>query len=260
MDAVKWVSGSLRLMKDRPTRFVFLNDVHVPDSIELAPVFEFIGDFKPDHIILGGDILDMASFSHWERDRPRRAREMPYPADEYGLCRDRFFMPLRKAAPKAIITLMMGNHEARAEHSIDAFPEGRGFWEVERNVTGVDQFTKQYDTVALGKLWFAHGDILTCNSKVAAQRILDLYRRSIRIGHFHCLSETGYTSPVDIDDRHSARVCGTLQNFQPNFMRHRPHSWQHAFTHGIVEPNGKFWDWTSRINGGVFYAEGRRYK
>lgn len=258
---VKWVSGPLAIRKDRVTRFVFLNDVHVPDSIELAPIFEFIHDFKPDHVVLGGDILDMASFSHWERDKPRRAREMPYPAEEYALCRDRFFTPLRRAAPKATTTLIMGNHEARAEHSIDAFPEGKGFWEVERNVgDGVDQFAKQYDTVALGKLWFSHGDILQGSSKTAADRMLNMYRRSMRSGHWHCLSEASYTSPVDQADRHTARVCGTLQKFQPGFMRHRPHAWIHAITHGVVEPSGRFWDMTTRINDGVFYAEGRKYK
>lgn len=259
-DEPVWQRGPLHLRKDRATRFVFLSDVHVPDNIPLDAVFSFMEDFTPDHTILGGDILDMKSFSHWERETPRKARKMPSPRGEYDVANERFFSPLRAACPRSRRTYLLGNHEQWSEKTIDHQPEGEGYWEIWRNVKHVDAWVENKSHTSLGKLTFLHGDIIGGSSKTCADRMLNLYRRSVRFGHFHSLNEASYTSPVDIADRHTARCCGTLQRFQPGYMKHRPHAWIHAFTYGFVEPTGTFWDTTVRINNGVFYAEGRRYR
>lgn len=238
-----------------------LNDVHVPDNIPLGGVFSFIDDFAPDHVILAGDILDMSAFSHWLEESPGKRAKMPDPRGMYEDACKGFFTPLGAALPAASrVTWILGNHEAWALRAIDADPKGRGYWEPWENIDGIDNWVEQHGMVNLGKLHFCHGDILQGSSKTAADRMLNLYRRSVRFGHFHNLAEASYTSPVDLEDRHTARCCGTLQKFQPGYMRHRPCAWIHAFTYGYVEPSGKFWDHTVRITDGVFYAEGRRYK
>jgi predicted phosphodiesterase len=258
-DKAKLVT-SLPLVRGRATRFVLLNDVHVPDNIPLDGVMAFVESFKPDHVILNGDILDLACFSAWERGTPRRARQMPYPADEYGIANERFFAPLRRASGKAAITYHLGNHEHRAERAIDAYPEGQGYWEVHRNVQGVDQYVENRRVFSLGKLWLTHGDLIDAgNSQTAARRLLNQFRRSMRVGHWHTLEEVSHTSPIDIADRHTVRVCGTLQKFDPDYMKHRPHAWIYGFTYGFVEPGGTFWDSTVRINNGRFYAEGKAW-
>ena len=63
-------------------KFVFLTDIHwgyerdgsrhkVPlhDERAVSIAMQFIADFKPDHVILGGDILDCGSVSHHRRGR-----------------------------------------------------------------------------------------------------------------------------------------------------------------------------------------------
>src|SRR5579863_5793922 len=81
--AVKWVSGeALPLTKD-VTKFVLLNDVHVPHNIELDSVFTFFDDFKPDYAILNGDIVNNDPFSHWDKSSPLRFKNMPQPKAYY---------------------------------------------------------------------------------------------------------------------------------------------------------------------------------
>ena len=52
-------------------KLVLLADTHIPYHIRLEPVFEFIKDFKPDKIILVGDMHDWTAVSHWIADQSR---------------------------------------------------------------------------------------------------------------------------------------------------------------------------------------------
>lgn len=254
-----WKSGPLPLQKGE-TRFVMLNDIHVPDNIPLGPLFQFIEDFKPHHTLLVGDILEMGWASHWERQTLRGRLSLSRPHEEYGLANDRFFDPLHKATGSSEITFFEGNHEVWARKVIDENPDGEGFLEVWNNVNHVDRWVPNKSMASLGKLAFLHGDILGGNSKTCADRMLNLYRRSVRFGHFHSYNEASYTSPVDIKDRHTSRCGGTLKKFDEGFMKHRPHAWIHGFSYGWVYPNGTFDDYFVRINNGMFRAEGKRYR
>ena len=256
--APRFVSGSLPLVKGRETRFVQLTDTHAPYSIPLGPVFEFIEDYKPDYVLLTGDNSDMSCFSHWEKRKRGTAQLLQDPKDYYGSVNGCFYEPLRRAAPKSKIVHFIGNHEAWAYQAIDDMPEGRGYWEPENNIRGVDLWVRQFRLANLGKLHFLHGEHAV--GKYHAHGMLQLYRRSLRYGHRHDGQEAFYTSPVDVEDRHSARCCGTLQHFNPNFMQNRPHNWVHGFNAGIVAPDGMFWDQLTKIIRGRFYAESRWYK
>jgi len=52
-------------------KLIALFDVHIPYNINLDPVFEFIGDFKPNIVVLGGDAHDFTSLSSWVSDQSR---------------------------------------------------------------------------------------------------------------------------------------------------------------------------------------------
>jgi len=256
----QWVDGALPLVKGRPTRWVMLNDVHVPHNVPLDPVLEFIKDYRPDYGLLVGDIINNDPFDHWARESARRAREMPEPLAYYADCNTTFYKPLRKAVgPNCRVVHWIGNHELWSTRAIDAMPEGFGYWEVENNIVEVDWWVANLGVANLGKLHFLHGDVLR-GGKYHANSIMQLYRRNVRYGHFHDIQEASYNSPVDVLDRHTVRCCGTLQKFEPHFMKGRPHNWQHAFTYGVTYPDGLFWDTTAKVVDGRFHAEGRLYR
>jgi predicted phosphodiesterase len=255
-----FLTGPLELVEGKEfTSFIMLNDVHVPHNIDLTNVFEFMGDYKPDYVLLVGDIINNDPFSHWERARRGTAKTMPKPKAYFEQCQKEFFDPLRKFAGKnANIGYWLGNHEMWSQKAIDDMPEGEGYWEVENNITGIDFWVGSKGIASLGKLHFIHGD--NFSGRGHANKILNVYRRNMRYGHFHNIEESTHNDPIDMADRHTARCCGTLEKFNPGFMTNRPHSWMHAFTYGIVENStGIFWDHTAQIINNKFMANGRIY-
>jgi len=47
-------------------RHIGLFDLHIPHHIKLDGVYKFIENYKPTHLILGGDYLDCQYASHWQ--------------------------------------------------------------------------------------------------------------------------------------------------------------------------------------------------
>jgi hypothetical protein len=255
---VSWVSGKLPLNKSI-TKFVCLNDVHVPHNIDLTNIFTFIKEFKPDYIILNGDIVNNDPFSHWDKASPLRFKTMPQPKEYYEMCNKVFYKPLRDAAGKTCtIVHGIGNHEFWSNKAIAEMPEGKGYWEVENNIKYVDYWYASKDMVNLGKLFFLHGDIIN-GGRNHAEKMLNYFRRNVRYGHVHDIQERSYNNPIDITERHTARSCGTLQKFNPSFMGNRPHDWMHAFTYGYVREDGTFHDHTAVIVNNQFMANGKLY-
>src|SRR5579863_767736 len=56
---------SQQMSKPTLQRHLALFDVHVPKNINFKPILEFIKDYKPTHLIIGGDFLNLEWASHW---------------------------------------------------------------------------------------------------------------------------------------------------------------------------------------------------
>lgn len=257
---VKFVEGALPLRKDRETKFVMLNDVHFPLNVPLKNVFQFIKDFKPDYMLLDGDIIDCTPFSHWERSVPKAFKDLPDPKEYYYNCNQNFYKPLREAAGGAKMVHWIGNHEFWAQKAVMQFPEGQGYWEIWNNIDPqyVDMWVPSKKLANLGKLHFLHGDF-PASKDSHAKKFLHMFLRNIRYGHWHDIQEASYCSPIDQKERWTARSGGCLQKTNPNFMHNSPHNWINAFTYGVVSPRGLFWDTTVKIIEGKFWAEGKMY-
>src|SRR3990167_10063938 len=91
-----WLTGDIPLVKGNITKFVMLNDIHVPHNIDLTNIFHFIQDFKPDYVLLVGDIVNNDPFDHWKKAKPGTFKGMPQPKSYYELCNKEFYRPLRK--------------------------------------------------------------------------------------------------------------------------------------------------------------------
>jgi predicted phosphodiesterase len=93
-------------------RNVILSDIHIPfhDDEALSLAIAEAESYRPDGIILNGDIVDFFAVSRWDRD-PRQVnlkREIEQACEFLSYLRGRF--------PKAQIVWKQGNHEERWEH------------------------------------------------------------------------------------------------------------------------------------------------
>ena len=257
---VKWVTGSIPLKEDGVTRYVQMNDVHVPHNISVLGIQEFISDFKPDYLLYVGDIVNNDPFDHWAKEKPGKAKKLPAPRPYFEKCNELFYRPMHEASgPECKKIHWVGNHEYWSNKAIEYIPEGEGYWEVWNNLDHVDYWVPFKQIANLGKLYFVHGDIIK-GGKHHSTQMLQYFNRNIRYGHYHDIQEFSQSSPIDIDDRHTARSCGCLEKYNPGFMENRPHNWQNAFTFGYVRPDGTFHDTTVIIVNDKFIANGKEYK
>ena len=91
-----------------------LSDIHFPyyDKVALTVAVKNLIEFKPDCIVLNGDIIDCYQLSNFQRD-PRQ-RSFKY---EIDMLRN-FVVELRGLFPNTRIIFKLGNHEERYERVI----------------------------------------------------------------------------------------------------------------------------------------------
>jgi predicted phosphodiesterase len=95
-------------------RIAILSDIHFPyyEKDALNAALRYIKKWKPECILLNGDIIDMYQLSSFERD-PRQ-RGFKY---ELDMLRN-FIIQLKDLFPKAKLVYRLGNHEDRYQHKI----------------------------------------------------------------------------------------------------------------------------------------------
>jgi predicted phosphodiesterase len=258
----KFIRGALPLIKGRPVKFVWLTDVHAPYHIKMEHIFRFIKEFKPDYILLTGDIVNNDPYNHWESGSPGKARDLPTASSYYERCNRDFFRPLVAACPTATRVYWKGNHERWSDNAEAEFPSERGRLGVEHHLEGIHAWVDSFDLANLGRLHFVHGEECATGEN-HAKRMVEVYRRDVRYGHRHDVQEFSFRSPVDTKESYTARCGGTLCDFRRipfDFMKKRPQRWQNSFSYGWVAPDRSFTDVIVRVGAsGQFIAEGKRY-
>lgn len=104
----------------REKRIGILSDIHFPyyDKEALNAAIGYLRKWKPDCILLNGDVIDCYHLSRFERD-PRQ-RSFKYELDMLRL----FVQKLNTLFPKTRIVFRCGNHELRYEsHILNRIPE-----------------------------------------------------------------------------------------------------------------------------------------
>jgi len=121
-------------------KFVFLTDLHygyqrkgghkmpLHDVKALKVALDFVKDFKPDHIILGGDLLDCGAISHHNQGKPdvSEGLKLEY---ETKVIIAALIKPCEAAKPKTL-TYIIGNHEAWVEQFVEKHPSLEGILDV----------------------------------------------------------------------------------------------------------------------------------
>jgi predicted phosphodiesterase len=224
-------------------------------------VFEFAKDFKPTVVVLGGDLHDWSAVCHWIADQSRHLGGETIEKN-YKELRDVLLNPLQAAVGKKTRKIFIrGNHEAWLDKAIELNPNGRGYWELDRNID-VDRFNmellpfnKAYKVN--DNLCYIHG--LYVNEYHAKKTVL-AYHTSVIYGHVHTVQSHTIVSPVDSDKFYKGQAVGCLCNLNPHYAEHRPNAWINGFNYAYVDDDGSFEDYTVIMVKNKFWGLGRKYR
>jgi metallophosphoesterase superfamily enzyme len=234
-------------------KFVALWDLHwgyerkgghkVPlhDSKALNVALSFIKDFKPDHVILGGDILDCGSISHHNFGKPGAVEGFRMLADAKEL-KEAVIEPLEKIGADTL-TYIVGNHEKWLSDLIVKTPALDGIVNVEAMLDLDDDWNvvPNGETHKLGKLVFMHGDQVK-GGEHSAKWATVAYEANVRFGHHHTFQTYTKTSALDANG-HTGIAVPCLCRKNPNYGGGSPNRWMQGFLWGYVNgPKGLFND------------------
>lgn len=252
-------------------KFVALFDAHVGyerrnghkvpmhDPKALSVAMQFIRDFKPDHVVLGGDMLDCGAISHHNRQTPGQIEGLRVLSDAREL-RDTIIEPIQDLV-KGKLIYHTGNHEKWLNDLVDEFPGLDGIVDV-RSVLGLSErwtLIDQGEASKLGKLTFIHGDQLRGAANVALNAVT-AYERNVRFGHFHTFQIATKTTPVDANG-HTGIAVPCLCKKGPRYGQGAPNKWMQGFLWGYVGgPEGRFNDYVTVIVNGQAMINGKLYR
>lgn len=252
-------------------KFVFLTDLHfgwerknghkVPlhDLKAMKVALDFCKDFKPDHVILGGDILDCGSVSHHNHGKPGAVEGLRLLGDAKELV-ETFIRPLEAIGAKTQ-TYIIGNHEDWLQDVVDKIPALEGIVDV-KSVLGLSDKWKLVPNGGLhklGKLVFIHGDQLKGGDSAAKAAVI-AYEKNVRFGHFHTAQTYTKVAAVDANG-HNGVAVPCLCKKDPKYGGGSPNRWAQGFQWGYVGgPEGMFNDYTTIIVDGKAIIGGKVYK
>lgn len=251
---------------------VVLGDLHIPDhdpkAVALAE--KFIGEIKPDAVILNGDILETKAVSKWPRNPAEEAVENLQ--REIDLTSD-WLTRICDLAPQAKITYIEGNHEFRLKSYLYAnakalahlrgvsMPELLGLPDLDiRYVHSKGaKWTDNY--IRWGDLLIGHFDVTSKNAGAAALKLLDKYGISLIQGHTHKVASVhakGLLSGLI-----GGWEIGCLCRLEPDFMAMA--NWSHGFAVVHKEVGGRYFqvepvgivDYRVRYGGKFYDGRGR---
>lgn len=253
-------------------KFIALFDTHIGyerdssrhkvalhDSKAISVALQFAKDFKPDHIVLGGDILDCGAVSHHRRGHPGQTEGLRLLA-EAKECRETLIEPLEQLG-KGRLIYHIGNHEDWLADVVDDIPALEGIIDI-GTLLKLDnkwEIIEQGKASKLGKLTFVHGDTVKGGQNPALWAVT-AYERNIRFGHHHTFQLATKTTPVDANG-HTGIAVPCLCKKGPHYQEGAPSRWMQGFLWGYVNgPNGTFNDYVTVIVNGQAMINGKTYK
>jgi UDP-2,3-diacylglucosamine pyrophosphatase LpxH len=253
-------------------KFVALFDMHwgyerdasrhkVPlhDEKAVSVALQFIKDFKPDHIVLGGDILDCGSISHHRRGRVGQLEGLRLLA-EAKECKEAVIKPLEKLVRGRLI-YHVGNHEDWLRDVTDEMPALEGIVDISALLGLNDRWevVEQGGASKLGKLTFLHGDQIK-GGQNPAYAAVNAYERNVRFGHFHTFQIATKTTPIDANG-HTGIAVPCLCKKGHMYGQGAPNKWMQGFLWGYTNgPEGIFNDYVTVIVNGKANVGGKLYR
>ena len=225
-------------------------------------VMEFIGEFKPNVLILGGDNLNASFLSRHNRSKPRLVEGFRA-MDEYEAFDEKMLQPLEKVLNKTAHKLfLLGNHERWIEDFLDENPTVEGIIEPKSYLKLAERSWEVIDygkLFKLGKLYFAHGDAIRTAAKHRAATLLGSYQRNIITGHAHTL-QVHLSTGLQDGQPHASWIVPMMGVTNPDYLKGAPTNWAQGFVYGVVWPNGNFNVVPVIATNGKFAASAARLK
>ena len=251
-------------------KFVALYDLHwgyerrnrhknaLHDEKALSVALQFIQDFKPDHIILGGDILDCGAVSHHNHGKPGLTEGLKLVSDAKEL-HEALIAPLEALKTKSL-TYIIGNHEDWLDDLVSQLPALEGIVDLE-SILDLDdrwQVVPCGETTKLGKLIFMHGDQVK-GGEHSAKWATVAYEANVRFGHHHTYQTYSKTTALDAVG-HTGIAVPCLCKKNPAYGGGAPNRWMQGFLWGYIGPKGLFNDYVSIIINGTAMINGKVYR
>lgn len=186
---------TILVIPDSQNGFRKVGDKFVPfhsrDAWSIA--IAIAADTQPDVIVMMGDMNDLPAFSKYRQSEATRYQTQRTLDESWFL-----FLALRKAAPKARIIYLFGNHEARYENSLTDFNDE--YVSVKRAGTEdrvnslayllrLDELHIEHypykTSVYINDIEFTHGEIVGSGSGATATKFLSDATQSVVYGHVH---------------------------------------------------------------------------
>jgi predicted phosphodiesterase len=213
---------------DAGLRVAVLSDIHYPYHDEKAEtiVKMFLADYKPDLIILNGDIIDCYAVSSYQKDIKKKMDiqdEIDYTNNKLMQWVDDF--------PETKFTYLEGNHENRfariVKNNAPALAALRTL-DIAVNL-GLEElgieWVPDWQDMQIGNMLFTHGHLVRKNGSASARAHFDQYGCSVLIGHCHRLAvvykRTKYGTHALVEN-------GTLCDFDVEYSKFP--DWQQGFT------------------------------
>jgi len=243
-------------------KVISLFDIHVPYNIDLRGVIKFLADEKPDKLILGGDIMNVDSLSHWSLAGGKRltleGKRFQKECDVMGELLDE----LREAVGEGCeIVYLEGNHEDWVNQYIEQHPEMEGIINIplmleleERNIKWIPYKDKN-NYYKVGKLYYTHGEYV---NKYHSAKMLQAWNCNIRYGHLHTHQVATKTSKKSIGDTHKAISIPCLCK-DGDYLQGKSNSWMQGFHIAYIKPNGNFIEYVIPIIQGAFFFNNKEY-
>lgn len=231
--------------------------LHDEKAINVA--MKFIKDFQPDHVILGGDMLDCGSVSH-HREGKAGALEGLRILQEAKELREVVIEPLEQQI-KGRLVYHYGNHEDWLNDLVDKIPSLEDVVSVEALLDLSDKWEviPTGGLSKLGKLNFIHGDQVK-GGQHHANAAVQNWEANVRFGHFHTFQVATKTTPVDANG-HTGISVPCLAKKRTKYGNGAPNKWMQGFLWGYVGgPGGSFNDYVTVIVNGVATINGKTYK
>lgn len=238
-----------RTRKDaRRSRFVYLPDSHgvFADPEAVACSLAFVRAHKPDLVVCGGDHVDFYQLSKFDKD-PQRVLGLQDDLD----AGQAFVAAVRKAAPKASMVYLQGNHEHRLTRWL--WSKGAELLKLRGlNVPSLLHLSKygcryvEEGVLQVGALTFKHGDVVRSRSGYTATGELEREGTSGCSGHTHRIGEVSKTNR---GGTYKWVEAGCLCGLKPEYARGRVMDWQHGLAYGAFA-GSRFSLHTAHIIGG----------
>lgn len=232
--------------------------VPLHDEKAISVAMQFIEDFKPDHVILGGDTLDCGSISHHRKGSSGQLESLRLLA-EAAEARDMVIKPLEKQI-KGRLVYHIGNHEDWLDDLVDEWPSLEGIVDVRSLLKLKDKWevVLQGKASKLGKLTFIHGDTVKGGQNPALAAVTN-YERNIRFGHYHTFQTAAKTTPIDANG-HTGVAVPCLSKKGHAYGKGAPNKWMQGFLWGYIGgPEGLFNDYVTVIVNGKAMINGKLY-